>query len=145
MFEVLTSSTFHVKILESYWRTNAAGPCLDTRYWNLCLLRNSVAQVLYVHHCQGWNLALLVLTVPLQVSETSCFFLISCYPTELRMICLKASQCRILASMFDSYEGVRLSLSVQFPALGTPRCVWHGRRWPFVFSVEDYQQSCDLL
>ena len=40
MLKVSNSSTFHVKILESHWWTNAAGPCLDTRYESLCLFRN---------------------------------------------------------------------------------------------------------
>ena len=49
----------------------------------------------------------------------NCLFLLNDHPTELRMTCMKASQCRFLAPMFDSYEGVRLSLPAQFPALAT--------------------------
>ena len=75
----------------------------------------------------------------------NCFFLMSCHPTELRMICLRASQCRFLATMFESYEGVWLSLPVQFPALATSWRVCHARIWPYIFSAEDYQQGCDLL
>ena len=74
---------------------------------------------LCVQHCQGWRLYLLVLTVPLQALGTACFFLTTFHPTELRMTCLKASQCRFLAPMFDSYEGVSLSLPAQFPAPAT--------------------------
>ena len=62
-----------------------------------------------MQHCQGWRLYLLVLTVPLQALGTACFFLMTFHPTELRMTCLKASPCRLLAPMFDSYEGVRQS------------------------------------
>ena len=32
MLKVSNSLKFHVRILESHWRVNAAGPCLATRY-----------------------------------------------------------------------------------------------------------------
>ena len=112
------------------WRFGRTAGRLNLRH------RISVCNIVRVGVC--------IWRFPLQALGTACFFLVTFHLTELRMTCLKASQCRFLAPMFDSYEGVRLSLPAQFLALATVWHVCHGRIWPIVFSAEDCQQNCDL-
>ena len=67
--------------------------------------------------CKSWSVLASgfdVLPVPLKALGTACFLLMTYQPTELITICLKASQCRFLAPMFDSYEGVHLLLLAHF-------------------------------
>ena len=121
MFKVSNSFKFHVKILESHWWTNAVGlywiPGTDAFVSSGTAPLVEVLAGLVGLTCRTGSLCTslsglvsgftsLVLTVSLQVSGTACFFSMLCHPTELCMICLKASQCRFLSPMFDSYEVV---------------------------------------
>ena len=126
MFKVQTSSTFHVKILESHWRTNAAGPCLSPqeqrRTGSLC---TSLSRLESGFTCTDRSLA----------GFRNFLFLLNVMPPNWTTYDLSESF-SVQVPCFHVWFLRRGCDSHFRPALATPRSVWHGSLFSWRLSTE---------